>query len=500
MTDRDLRSLDPFFRPRSVAVVGASNDPLKAGRQITQNIVEMGFPGEIYPVNPKETEILGMPCHPSLTAIPGPVELVVLIIPSGAIYAMMAEIEERVQAHGDVKAIVCAAAGFAEIGTEEGRERQQFLVETARRLGIRVLGPNCVGLIDNLNRLDTTFVETGLPPETKGKAGGISFLSQSGAIAVSILMWGASQPVPIAFNKFITIGNMADVDVLDMLEYLEADPSTRVIGMYLEGHPQARELMLLLGRIARKKPVVVLKVGRTELGATAAHSHTGSLAGADRIYDAAFRQYGVIRVSTLEEMMDTMQALDRLPLPAGNNLFLVTQAGGPGIFCTDTLSDYQNLRFANISEAAKQELTEMLPPFAAICKPDGYVDITASANMQQHARAVELVLEQPEVDGLILITVPPMFLPPLQLAEELKAAWIRVQGKESKPFLPVIMAGNWVRGARAILENAGLPTFETPDRAARALANMVTYAEFLRRRQPPGLTAAGERAGDSRGE
>lgn len=485
MAQREIQSLDPFFRPRSVAVIGASNDPLKAGRQITYNLQAMGFLGPIYPVNPREQEILGLRCYPSIQAIPDPVELVVLIIPSAAIHATMAEIEARVRARGDIKAIICAAAGFAEMGTEEGRERQRVLVETSRRLGIRVLGPNCVGVIDTRGRIDTTFVETLLPVEHKTRAGGISFLSQSGALAVSILMWGTSRPVPLAMNKLITVGNMGDVDLLEMLEYLEHDPHTRVIGMYLEGYPRARELMTTLGRITRKKPVVVLKVGRTEQGATAAHSHTGSLAGADRIYDAAFRQHGVIRVGSLEELMDTLQAFDQLPLPQGNRVFLLTQAGGPGIYCTDILSSYSELRFASLSPAAREELARLLPPMAAVCRPEGYADITASADKHQHARSVELLLAEPTVDGLLLITVPPMFLPPLELAAELKAACQRAgqEGQQAgravqKPFLPVIMAGQWVHEARALLEEAGIPTFETPDRAARALANLVRYAEF----------------------
>lgn len=470
-------SLEYFFSPKNVAIIGASNDPLKAGRQITQNLLSMEFAGKVFPVNAKETEILGMPCYASIVDVPEPVEMVVLIIPAGAIYKTMAEIEARMEKFGDIKAIVCQAAGFAEVGDEEGRNRQKVLIETCRKYNIRVMGPNCVGLIDTGNRIDTTFVETLLPQEFKTKTGGISFVSQSGAVAVSLLMWGSSQPVPFAFNKFITVGNMADVDVLDMLSYLEEDKSTKVIGMYLEGYPAARELMDTLKRITRKKPVVVLKVGRTEMGASAAHSHTGSLAGADKIYDAAFRQCGVIRVNSLEELMDTMRAFDSLPLPKGENIFLLTQAGGPGIFCTDTLNSYPYLKFAKIKDEVKRELIDFLPPMAAVCKPEGYIDITASATKEHHAKSAGLLLNQPEVDGVILVTVVPMFLPPKELAEELANTCSQLK---EKPFIPVIMAGNWVREARVILETCGIPTFETPDRAARVTANMVKYAKYLK--------------------
>lgn len=266
----------------------------------------------------------------------------------------MTDLEIRMKKKNDVKVIVCAAANYGETKTPEGIRRQDCLINTAKQYGIRVVGPNCIGIIDNINRVDTTFVETLLPKESRGKKGGISFISQSGALAASILMMGASQPAPISMNKFISIGNMADVDFIDLLEYFEQDEDTKVIGMYMEGCPDGRKLIDTLARITKKKPIIVLKVGRSEIGAKAANSHTGSLAGADAVYDAAFRQYGIIRVYTIEEMMDTLQSIDSGILPKGNNVFILTQAGGPGIYCTDAYMDEKILKLPVISKETKR--------------------------------------------------------------------------------------------------------------------------------------------------
>lgn len=470
-----------FFNPENIAVVGASNNPRKAGYVIINNLINMGYPKKIFPVNSKEGNILGLKCYPTVYDITDKVEMVVLITPSKEIKRIIEDIENRMKKWNDIKVIVCAAAGFGELKTEEGRERERILVESSRKYGIRVMGPNCIGVIDNYNRVDTTFVETLMPPENKGKGGGISFISQSGALAASILMWGASQPVPLQFNKFISIGNMADVDFIDLLEYLENDDNTRVIGLYIEGYPKAGELIDLMRRIALKKPIVVLKVGRTSRGAAAANSHTGSLAGEDRVYDSVFRQYGIIRVNSIDELMDTLQAFDRVPIPEGNRLFLLSQAGGPGIFCMDTLSQFEFIDFSIIGEKSRERLRELLPPMASFCQPEGYADISASAAVEHHTGALEILMDDSEVDGVLLITVVPTFLPKKELAEGLVSTYKRIKKHKNKPLFPVIMAGNWVKDIREIIEENGIPTFETPDRAAWAAANMIKYSLFLKK-------------------
>ena len=305
-----------LFQPDGIAVVGASSNPGKAGFVAIRNMREKGYPGKVYPVNPKETEILGYPCSPSLAEVEGHVDLVVLIMPSRMIYSVMDDLDRRMEEKGDVKFIVCAAADYAETKTPEGIDRQARLMRTAEKYGIRVVGPNCIGVIDNRSLVDTTFVDTGVPFSSFGQPSGITFISQSGALASTILMEGAGRVEPVLYNKIISIGNMADVDFVDLLNYFETDDSTRVIGIYMEGCGNGRELAETLKRVSRKKPIVVLKVGRSALGGAAANSHTGSMAGSDAVYDAMFKQTGVVRVDTIDELIDTLQAFDRLPCPA----------------------------------------------------------------------------------------------------------------------------------------------------------------------------------------
>jgi len=472
-------NLHALFQPENIAVVGASSNPLKAGYTILSNLIGIGYPGRIFPVNVKEKEILGLPCVPRLSEISGKVELIVLITPAGMIFDIMKDLNLRMEKTGDVKAIICAAADYGETKTPEGIARQACLMETARRWNIRVVGPNCIGLIDHVNRVDTTFVETHLPRGERVRKGGISFISQSGAMAASILMMGDSRPAPMAMNKFISIGNMADVDVIDLLEYFETDPDTRVIGMYLEGYPQGRLLIETLARIAKKKPVVVLKVGRSEIGAKAANSHTGSLAGADAVYDAAFRQYGILRTYTIEDTLNTLQALDCMALPQGNRVFIYSQAGGPGIYCTDAYMEEKTMQLPVIGQATKERLAKLLPPMANICSPEGYADITASANVEQHVEGLRVVLEDPAVDAVIFITVVPTFLPRRELGEALKKLLAEEGYSRKKPVYLCIMAGEYVRETRRILEESGIPTFDTPQACVKAASHMAVYQNFF---------------------
>lgn len=467
-----------FFGARSVAVVGASPDPRKAGHQIVRNMLDAGFPGPVIPVNPQGMDVAGLRGYPSLRGVPDRVDLVVIAAPAAAVEGVAADLEGRLARRGDVRAVVTAAAGFAETGTDEGRRRQQLLLDVCRRYGVREMGPNCVGIIDNQNRLDTTFIVG-----TRRRRGGVSMVSQSGAFGAWLVSSWSAQVVPAGINKFCSLGNMADVDLVEMLDYLGSDETTRVVGMYLEGHPDARRLVETAGEVARRKPVVVLKVGRSEAGTRAALSHTGAMAGSDRLYEAAFRQFNLVRVDSADELSDTLQAFDRLPLPRGNRVFLATQAGGPGTFCTDVLASFPEVRWAEVSRETRRALREMLPPFASVCRPEGYCDITAAASVEQHARTVELLLGDPGVDALILITVPTLYLPVEELGQAIGDAWERASSVAGpKPLLCSLLAGEVVREGRRVLEERGLFTFETPDRAARALRNMIRYRHGLARR------------------
>ncbi len=480
------KNLHALFAPENIAIVGASSNPQKAGYTILENLKNIGYPKKIFPINKFEKRLSGIPCFEKLSQIPDTVELVVLITPSEMIFEVMEDLSKRMEDKGDVKVIVCAAANYGETKTEQGIARQNCLVDTAKKYNIRLVGPNCIGVIDNINRVDTTFVETLLPKQSRGKKGGISFISQSGAVAASILMMGASQPAPISMNKFISIGNMADVDFIDLLEYFEQDIDTHVIGLYLEGYQEGKKLMETMARITRKKPIVVLKVGRSEIGAKAANSHTGSLAGSDAVYDGAFRQFGVIRVETIEELLDTLQAFDQCVLPKGNRIFILSQAGGPGIYCTDSFVAQKNLEFPKVCSKTKELLAECLPDMANICSPEGYADITAAANVKHHIESLRIVLEDTSVDGVIFITVVPTFLPQKELAEELVKLLKEKNVSKDKPVYICIMAGNYVWQAREILEKNGIRTYDTPVDCVKAASHMVTYHQFLQSRGEDG--------------
>lgn len=474
-----INNLNSLFNPENIAIVGASSNPVKAGYIILNNLLKIGYNKKVFPINITEDEILGMKCYKKLSDVEDTVELVVLITPSEMIYDIMSDIDKRMIDRNDIKVIVCAAANYGETRTEEGLRRQNCLIDIAKKYGIRVLGPNCIGVIDNINRVDTTFVETLLPAETRGRKGGISFVSQSGSVASSILMEGASQPAPISINKFVSIGNMADVDFIDILEYFEEDVDTKVIGMYIEGYPDGKKLIKTMARISKKKTIVVLKVGRSSVGAKAANSHTGSLAGSDEVYSAAFKQFGIIRTYSFEELIETMQAFDSLPLPEDNNVFILSQTGGFGIYCTDALLDEGTMNMPVVDENTKKNLISILPDMASVCIPEGYVDITVSATVQQHVDSLRIVLKDSNVGSVIFITVVPTFLPCKDLATEL-VKFLKNENKENKTVLICIMAGNYVWESREILEKNGIRTYDTPSKAVKALKNMIEYADFLR--------------------
>lgn len=288
---------------------------------------------------------------------------------------------------------------------------------------------------------------------------------------------------PVLYNKFISIGNMADVDFVDLLNYFETDDSTRVIGIYMEGCGNGRELAETLKRVSRKKPIVVLKVGRSALGGAAANSHTGSMAGSDAVYDAMFKQTGVVRVDTIDELIDTLQAFDRLPLPGGGNLFLYSQAGGPGIYCTDAIAPVAP------AEDAPGVRRYQGPPgrhpavHGQHLPPGGYADITASASVRNHVDGLQIVLQDENVDAVVFITVVPTFLPQEELARELVKMTETTPQAQEKPVFYCVMAGAYTSPARRIMEQAGLCTFDAPDKAVLAAKNMCNYAAFRRRQK-----------------
>lgn len=467
--------LDEFFKPRGIAIVGASAKVGSPNYQIVVHAKEMSLNGKVYPVNPKMDEIAGLKCYKSLLEIPEPVDLIVISVGPQNSLAIANEIKERRLSKGDAGAVAVVTAGFKEMGTAEGIQLQNDLIETIKSCGGRIIGPNCQGVVDLYNGINTTFT---VPPNTP--KGGVSIVSQSGAFATSFIRWAKDQNL-VGINKFVSMGNMADVDFRELLEYMGKDEKTNVISMYLEGIQDARGMFEIAARVTRKKPVVAIKSGKTAMGTSVAQSHTASIAGNNDIYDGAFRQAGIIRAQNVAEFYHTSRVFDKMPLPKGNRICILTVIGGPSTICVDELVSTGDIQLAHLTDELKQELAKHLVSSAMIGIPDGYIDMTASVTPIMHENVLKLLLEDDNIDGIIFMTTPPGFMKDQEQADSIIAAYNSVPPGKRKPLLSVLMAGNAVAKCRTLLESAGLPTFEYPDDAARVMINMVKYSAYRQR-------------------
>ena len=456
------RNLDGLLFPRSVAVIGASATPGKIGHALFANVVN--FPGPVYAVNPKHTEIMGKPCFPTVAALPEPVDLAVIVIPADGVAEVLRECGKK-----GIKNAVVISAGFKECGVE-GAKREQELVRVAEEYGLNVLGPNVLGIISTRAGLNATFAPRGALP------GHIAFISQSGAFCTSVLDWAWKEK--LGFSHFVSLGNKAVLNECDFLWAFAEDPETRVIVAYLEGIQDGPRFMEIAREVTREKPIVVLKAGRAEAGARAVSSHTGTMAGADHAYDAAFRQCGVIRARTVEELFDYAYILARQPLPKGKRIGIMTNAGGAGVMAADA-AEWEGLTVARLSESTVRALAARLPPAAALYNP---VDILGDANAQRYREALELVLGDPGVDMVTALSAPVAILRFSELAEVVAEAKERF----GKPIAVSFMAGELGEEAEEILRRAGIPSFFDPARAVRALSALAKYAEIrARSRTPP---------------
>jgi len=471
--------LDAFFKPKSAAIVGASSDPKKPGHTVLRNLVSMGYQGKIFPVNPREESILGFRCYNNLLEIPEPVEVCVMLVSADLTMQVANELVQRKQLYNDVSAAVCMSAGFGELNTSEGKEREQALVRTLRSASIRLIGPNCVGIIDAYSGFNTNFDISSYPK------GGLSFLTQSGAFATSFLFW-AERLHLVGLSKFASIGNMADVSMSELLGYLKDDDSTRVIALYIEGFPNPREFFEVAREVTAVKPVVVIKTGKSEIGSTAALSHTGSVAGSDAIYNGAFKQAGIIRARTVLEFYDTLRAFEKQPVPKGNRVCVLTHMGGPGTICIDEISAIPELQLAKFSPETQKALKRICAPMANIGHPDGYVDLTAAHYEKLHNQVLQILFQDDNIDMVLQILAPSAFLDQKLLVKEVAEASALHQG--NKTFLNAVTFGEFARATRQGLEDAGMPTFEYPDMLARVAGNMAAYATF-RKSQPEQTTA-----------
>lgn len=454
-----MAGLDELFAATSVAVIGASQDTSKAGHHVFKLLVKEGYTGRLYGVHPTEKEVLGQRCYPSLSAIKEPIDQIVIAVSAKAAVQVMEEAARR----GDVKGAVILSAGFSETATPEGIEAERRLVKVARKAGIRVFGPNCIGVANPENKLNTGFA-----PGMKLIPGNVGYITQSGAFGGALLMFAGEQPNPLGFAKFGHVGNMCDVSNLELLEYYGEDDKVGVIAMYMEGVRDGRQFLDIAAQVGFKKPVLVMKVGRSDLGARAALSHTGTLAGSDKIYDSAFKQCGVIRLNTIEELTDGIKSVSVYPKVTGNRIAILTEAGGPGIVCTDTICELPYVELAPVSEETRQKLVDILPSMAMVCKPNGYIDMTAAVSPQQQAGALRILLADPNVDMCILMGLPPIF----RNAMDVASAIVPVAEEYGKPVAVCFMRGAPMEEARTYFEQHGVLTFDTPERAASALQTL----------------------------
>jgi acetyltransferase len=452
--------------------VGASPDPKKPGNTALRNMISLGYKGKIYPLHPREQTVLGLPCHKSVLDIPAPLDLCVLLVSAELSVQVARELAERKKRFNDIAAVVCMSAGFGELDSSEARQREKDLVQILKSASIRLIGPNCLGVMDTDSGFNTNF-DIGAYPR-----GGISVLTQSGAFGNSFLLWAGSAG-RVGLNKFVSIGNMADVDMAELLAYWKTDESTRVIGVYLEGLSDPRGFFQAARDVAAVKPIVLLKSGRSEKGTTAALSHTGAVAGADAIYDGALKQAGVVRAKSVSEFYDTLRAFGKQPIPAGSRVCVLTHMGGPGTLCIDEISSLAGLQMADFSSETDAALKAIMSPSANVGRPGGYIDTTAAHYENLHNQALKLLFQDRNVDAVIQILAPSAFLDQKLLAKEIASAYESQTGVK-KPLLNVVTFGSFAEELRQGLENAGLPTFDYPDTVAKVAANMAACAVHRR--------------------
>jgi acetyl coenzyme A synthetase (ADP forming)-like protein len=457
----NCRTLDPIFSPRSIAVVGASRRRDSIGFALLHNLVVSEFQGAIYPINPHAGSIHSLKAYPSIKEVPDPVDLAVIMVPRDAALAVVDECLEA-----GVRGLVVITAGFAETG-DEGAGLERKLRDNVRRAGVRMIGPNCMGVInsDPEISMNATFAPT------PARRGSIGFVSQSGALGVAIL--NAAADLGIGLTQFVSMGNKADVTGNDLVAYWEDDDATRVICMYLESFGNPRHFTKIAKRTGRKKPILVVKSGRTVEGARAATSHTGAIAGADVTVSTFLTQCGVLRADTIDELFDVARALDRCPLPRGDRVAVFTNAGGPGIMATDSLVNF-GLRMAEFSAKTRAALAKFLPKEASIANP---VDMIASATIEHHRRTLNILLDDPGVDMVLAINVTPLLTNPIDVMAEIAAV---VKKKGAKPVLAVMMATEDFYDE--VKRRPDLPpVYRFPESAARALVQLHRYAAWRRR-------------------
>jgi acetyltransferase len=452
-----------MFAPGSVAVIGATGRQGTVARTLLQNLLQGNLPGEIYAVNPKHETVLSLHCYKSIGAVPEKVDLAVIVTPAPTVPGVIGECIDA-----GVRAAVVISAGFKERGAQ-GAQLEQRIQEQVRRgqqsgANVRVIGPNCLGIMSPLAGLNATFAHDMALP------GNVAFLSQSGALETAILDWSLEERV--GFSAMVSTGSMLDVGWGDLIDYFGSDPDTHSILLYVESVGDARSFLSAAREVALRKPIIVIKAGRSEAASRAASSHTGALTGSDEVFDAALRRCGILRVDTIGDLFYMAETLARQPRPRGPRLTILTNAGGPGVLATDSLIA-NKCELAPLSQSAQNELSTFLSPHWSHANP---IDVLGDADVNAYIKACDIAIRDPDSDGLLAILAPQGMTDPAGVAEGLKP-YARGQGK---PVLASWMGGKLVAQGTAILNEAGIPTFSYPDTAARAFSYMWRYTYNLR--------------------
>ncbi len=449
-------NLEKMFRPTSIALIGASEEKGSVGLTIMENLLR-DYKGRVFPVNPNRDAVLGIKCVPSVLSLPESVDLAIIATPARIVPVITEECGQR-----GVPALVIISAGFRETGSE-GLALEDQIAEIRREYGMRILGPNCLGFIIPSLSLNASFADQ------TAQRGTIALISQSGALATSILDWSLSAHV--GFSGFVSLGNMLDVDFGDLIDYFGADPETRSILMYIESIRDARNFMSAARGFARTKPIVAVKSGKFARSAQAAASHTGSLTGENRVYDAAFQRVGVTRVDEIQDLFDISKILETQSPPRGPRLAIITNAGGPGIMATDALLERQG-ELAELSQDTMDELSRILPPHASRINP---VDIIGDADVKRYVEAIRICIEDEGVDGILVIYTPQGEASPRKLAQ----AIVKLSAKRRKPILASFIGGKKVATGLKILNERDTPAYASPEQAVRSYMYMCQYARNL---------------------
>jgi len=445
-------TLEIFLQPRSVAIVGASRDPAKVGHRVFRNMIEAGFQGELYPINPNTEEILGRRCYESVVKVPGDIDLAVIVVPAKFVPDVARECGKK-----GVGGLVVISAGFSETGAE-GLRLERELVSVCKEYGMRVLGPNCMGIINTMAKVNASF------GSANPLSGNIGLISQSGALGSAILNWALQENIGLA--NFISVGNEADLTSTDFVDALGNDERIGVIGLYVEGVKDGEKFVKVCRRVARKKPIVVLKSGTTEVGVRAVLSHTGSLAGSDTAFTAACRKAGIIRARILEELFDLVRGFGTQPPFMGKGILVLTNGGGPGILAADA-SEKEGLDLPSLEYEIQEKLRSSFPPHASVHNP---VDVLGDANAKRYRVGLEIGLSSKRISGAIVIVTPQAMTPVEEIAMEI------VEAKKKfpdKPILPVFMGVS--KSSICVLEKNNLPNYEFPESAVSVLKGMYDY-------------------------